>query len=82
HACSDTDKLCSDIMVTESPEYIGLVAESAQLGRERRSYGGVPSPEKEPNDGKKLSSSAPKDVSDDEFRVESTEVAGRFGKAS
>ena len=82
HASLAMEKLSSDIRAMVSLASIGLLIESTQLGRERMSCGGVSSPGKEPSEAKKLSSSALKDVSDDEAMVESMEDARRSGKAS
>ena len=52
-----------------------LLTESTQLGRDRRSYVGVSSPEKDPNEVKKSSNSALNAVSDDgNAAIESVEV--------
>ena len=54
---------------------IALFAEPTQLGRDRRSYVGVSSPEKDPNEVKKSSNSALNAVRDDgNAAVESVDV--------
>ena len=82
HASSATEKFSSCKRVAVSLVSIVLLTESTQLGRDRKSYVGVSSPGKDPNEVKKSSNSALNGVSDDGNAVVGSVDAKGFDRVS
>lgn len=82
HASSVTEEFSSCKKAAVSLVSVVLLTESAQLGRDRKSYVGVSSPGKDPSEVRKSSNSALNAAIDDGNAVLDSVDARGFGRTS